>query len=244
MNINRREIFQAVRQLRDGRGFTLEEVHLLDAAIDRAFAPASPVEAQPAPEAPPLVSHLSLTPRVALELIGHEAIVPEAYKDSVGVWTWGIGVTNASGHSVDRYKDNPQPIERCLEVYLWLLLEKYIPSVVKAFQGFTLTEAQFAAALSFHYNTGAISRAGWVRKARAGDTARAKAAFMEWNKPREIIERRQKECDLFFEGKWSQDGKATVYDVRKPSYSPNWKTARRIDVKEPLARLLSKEPTA
>jgi lysozyme len=188
--------------------------------------------------AAPLVSHLSLTPKVALELIGHEAIVPEAYKDSVGVWSWGIGVTNASGHDVMRYKDNPQPIERCLEVYLWLLREKYIPSVVKAFEGFTLTEAQFAAALSFHYNTGAIGKAGWVKRAKAGDMAGARAAIMEWRKPPEIIERRQKECDLFFDGRWSQDGKATVYDVRKPSYSPNWKTARRVDVSADLLRLM------
>lgn len=211
------------------------------AAIDRAFAPVSPAEALPAPEAPtpaPIVSHLSLTPRVALELIGHEAIVQEAYKDSQAVWTWGIGVTNASGHDVDRYKDNPQSIERCLEVYLWLLREKYIPAVVKAFAGFTLTEAQFAAALSFHYNTGAISRAGWVKKVKAGDMSGGALAFMEWRKPPEIIERRQKECDLFFEGRWSQDGRATVYDVRKPSYSPNWKTARRVDVSEDLLRLM------
>lgn len=186
----------------------------------------------------PIVSHLSLTPKVALELIGHEAIVQEAYKDSVGVWTWGIGVTNASGHSVDRYKDNPQPIERCLEVYLWLLRQKYIPSVVKAFDGFTLTEAQFAAALSFHYNTGAISKAGWVKKVKAGDTAGGAKAFMEWRKPPEIIERRQKECDLFFEGRWSQDGKAKLYEVRKPSYSPNWKTVRRVDVSAALLRLM------
>lgn len=46
MNIDRREIFQAVRQLRDGQGFTLEEVQLLDAAIDRAFGIA-PVEPPP-----------------------------------------------------------------------------------------------------------------------------------------------------------------------------------------------------
>jgi lysozyme len=231
MNVDRRPIFEAVRQLRRGEGFTLEEVRLLDAAIDQAFGIAAPAPA-------PLVSHLSLTPKVALELIGHEAIVPEAYKDSVGVWTWGIGVTNASGHSVDRYKDNPQPIERCLEVYLWLLRAKYIPAVVKAFEGFTLTEAQFAAALSFHYNTGAIARAGWVKKFKAGDMAGGRLAFMEWRKPPEIIERRQKECDLFFDGRWSQDGKATVYDVRKPSYSPNWKTARRVDVSAALMRLM------
>lgn len=48
MNIDRRQIFLAVRQLRDGQGFTVEEVELLDAAIDRAFAADSSAEA-PAP---------------------------------------------------------------------------------------------------------------------------------------------------------------------------------------------------
>lgn len=52
MNINRREIFLAVRQLRDGQGFTVEEVELLDDAIDRAFAADSPAEAPPAPAEP------------------------------------------------------------------------------------------------------------------------------------------------------------------------------------------------
>lgn len=234
MIIDRREIFQAVKALRNGQPFTLDEVHLLDAAIDRAFALEAPVSAPPAQ----VVSHLSLTRKVALEIISHEAIVPEAYKDSVGVWTWGIGVTNASGHSVDRYKDNPQTIERCLEVYLWLLRAKYIPSVVRAFDGFCLSEAQFAAALSFHYNTGAIERASWVSKVKAGDIAGARRSIMEWKKPPEILKRRAAERDLFFEGHWSQDGKVTVYQVRKPSYSPNWKTARRFDVTEPLSRLL------
>lgn len=240
MNIDRKQIFDAAKR-RGAVFLTLADVQDMDAAIDRAFAPDSPVEAPPAAVTPaptPLVSHLSLTPRVALELIGHEAIVQEAYKDSVGVWTWSVGVTNASGHDVMRYKDNPQPIERCLEVYLWLLREKYIPSVVKAFEGFTLTEAQFAAALSFHYNTGSIAKAGWVKKVKAGDNAGGAKAFMEWRKPPEIIERRQKECDLFFKGQWSQDGKATVYGVRKPSYSPNWSSARRVDVTADLMRLM------
>ena len=65
-----------------------------------------------------------ITERVALELIQHEAIVQEAYKDSKGIWTWGVGVTSASGHSVERYKDNPQPLAKCLAVEVWLLREK------------------------------------------------------------------------------------------------------------------------
>lgn len=181
-----------------------------------------------------------ITARVALELVGHEAIVQEAYKDSVGVWTWGVGVTNASGHEVfPRYKDQPQTVERCLEVFLWLCRTKYGPEVRKAFKGRALTEAQYAATLSFHYNTGAITRASWVASWLAGDVARARLEIMNWRSPAEIIPRREKERDLFFDGKWSQDGKATIYPVRKPSYAPHWSQARRVDIRAALDRALA-----
>ena len=183
-------------------------------------------------ESPPDDAGAQLTARVALELIGHEAIVLEAYRDSVNVWTWGIGVTNASGHTVyPRYKDDPQPIERCIEIFLWLLRTKYIPDVEKAFAGCELTEAQFAAALSFHYNTGAIKKADWVIRFRAGDEEAAHRSFMNWRKPPEIIPRRTRERDLFFDGRWSQDGMATVYPVRKPSYRPDFARAKRVESK-------------
>lgn len=187
----------------------------------------------------PAAAQGQLTAKVALELIGHEAIVQEMYLDSEGVKTWGVGVTNASGHSVDRYKDNPQPIARCLEVYIWLLREKYIPAVLKAFAGMDLTEAQFAGALSFHYNTGAIGKADWVIRFRAGDIAKARSHFMNWRNPPEIIPRREKERDLFFDGKWSGDGKAMVYPVRKPSYAPHWSQGKRVDVRAIIEGLLS-----
>lgn len=197
--------------------------------------PAARPDTPTPPSAPP---PSAITARIAAELIDHESIVLEAYRDSVGVWTWGVGVTNASGHRIDRYRDNPQSIARCLEIYIWLLREKYAPAVRAAFAGYALTEAQFAAALSFHYNTGAIGRAGWVRLWKAGDIDRARRAFMEWRKPPEIIERRQKECDLFFDGIWSGSGKATVWPVRKPSYSPDWRNPQRVDVTADLRVLL------
>lgn len=237
----RRIIFDAAKR-RGATFFTRADVADMDAAIDQAFALGVTKPVAPAPVVVPKpVSHLSLTPRVALELVSHEAIVREAYKDSVGVWTWGIGVTDKSGHKVMRYKDAPQSIEHVLRVYLWLLREKYIPDVVKAFAGYTLTEAQFAAALSFHYNTGAILKASWVKKVKAGDLAGAAKAIMDWNKPREILERRGKERDLFFGGDWSYDGKVTVYEVRKPSYAPNWRTAKRVDITADLAAAMKGE---
>lgn len=188
----------------------------------------------PAPIAPALPTGPH-TERVLLELLSHEAIVLEAYKDSKGVWTWGAGVTNASGHQVHpRYLDKPQTVQRVLEVFVWLCRTKYGPEVIAAFPGRTLTEAQFAAALSFHFNTGGIGRATWVRSWLSGDVAAARQQFMDWRRPPEIVPRREKERDLFLDGKWTGDGKTNVYPVRKPSYTPAWGLVRRVDVRAEL----------
>lgn len=175
------------------------------------------------------------TERIMLEILEHEGIVCEAYKDSVGVWTWGAGVTDSSGHKVARYRDKPTTILRCLEVYEWLLRTAYLPDVLKAFAGVALTEAQLGGALSFHWNTGAILKADWVAKFKAGDIAGARVDFMNWSKPTEVIARRKAERNLFFDGVWTSDGVVTVYDVvNKPSYAPKWKSARQVDVREML----------
>lgn len=154
---------------------------------------------------------MKLTPRTFIELAEHEGIVTQAYKDSVGVWTWGIGVTDASGHKVGRYKGNPQTLEHCIAVTEWLLRTKYLPDVLEAFKGMQLSEHQLAAALSFHYNTGAIKRATWVQDVLNGKPNKAKKSFMNWSKPPEIIKRRRAERDLFFDGRWTGDGLVLVY---------------------------------
>ena len=180
-----------------------------------------------------------ITPRIALELIGHEAIVPECYLDSEGVWTWGVGVTNRSGHRVHpRYLDKPQPIEHCIGVYLWLLEKMYLPEVLAAFRGHDLAEHELGAALSFHYNTGAILKADWVREVKAGERAAAVKSIMNYRRPTSIVERRGKERELFFDGDWTADGKANVYPVRKPSYQPHWSQGKRIDVRPMIEQAL------
>lgn len=174
-----------------------------------------------------------ITARTALELASHEGLVRQAYKDSVGAWTWSIGITNASGHNVDRYINNPQTIEKCLDVYVWAL-EKYANDVRKVFASQPLNEHQFAAAVSFHYNTGAIARASWVKKWLSGDVQGAKKSFMDWSKPKEIIPRRQKERDLFFDGKWSSDGNITEYTRVKPSGQLDWSSAKKTNIKKEM----------
>ncbi|WP_292959692.1 lysozyme [Novosphingobium sp. UBA1939] len=182
-----------------------------------------------------------ITPRIALELICHEGVVREAYRDSAGVWTWSVGITNASGHRVfPRYKDNPQPIERCIAIYLWLLRTKYLPPVLAAFGGAEPTEAQLGAALSFHWNTGAIARASWIRRFVAGDIAGARASMLDWAKPADLLPRRKREQALFFDGVWSGDGTALIYEVAKPRYTPVG--PRRTDIRQMVAMAMEERP--
>jgi lysozyme len=157
--------------------------------------------------------------QVALEVASHEAIVREAYKDTKGVWTWSIGLTNASGHNVERYIGKPQTLQHCLAVYVWAL-EKYADDVRAAFTR-PLTQEQFAAALSFHYNTGAIKKATWVKSFNAGNISAAKTEIMNYKTPPEIVSRRKTEQNLFFNGVWSNNGTILEYQVNENSKPVN-----------------------
>lgn len=170
---------------------------------------------------------------VALEIASHEALIRQTYKDSVGVPTWCVGMTNATGHTVERYIGKPASLQHCMNLYAWAL-ENYAEGVRRAFAGVTLTKAQFTAALSFHWNTGAIEKASWVKHFKAGDTTAAKKAFMNYVKPPEIKGRRQKERDLFFGGKWSNDGTMTEFTKLTAKMTPIWSSGKRIDVRNEL----------
>lgn len=180
-----------------------------------------------------------LTEKVLLELIGHEAIVRTTYKDSKGIWTWSVGITSASGHSVERYIKNEQSMEKCLEVFIWAV-ERYAKEVIRAFPNRTLTESQFAAALSFHYNTGKISSASWVKSFNAGNVEKAREEFMNWKKPPEIEGRRRAERDLFFDGKWSNNGTVTEYKTYENG-NVNWKSGKKVDIKAALKKAMSED---
>lgn len=232
----RKPVFDAVRALRR-KGFDPAEVAVLDAALDTLAVPRDATVASEAPAWRPGV----ISERIQLEILEHEGIVPEAYKDSKGIWTWGGGVTDASGHKVARYKDAPVSITRCLEVYEWLLRKAYLPDVLDAFKGMTLSEAQLGAALSFHWNTGAIREATWVRDVRAGRMAQGRLSIMNWSTPKEIIARRQAERNLFFDGTWSSDGIITVYSrVIKPGYQPDWRSAMQVDIRPMLRDVVAR----
>ena len=182
---------------------------------------------------------LALTYKVAMEIAAHEAVIRQAYKDSVGVWTWSVGLTDHTGHDVERYIGKPQPIEHCLAVFVWAL-DNYADDVRSKFKDVELTEAQFAAALSFHWNTGAIRTASWVNSFLKGNREKARGEIMNWVTPPEITERRRKEQALFFDGKWSQGTKMLEYTEVRASGTPVWSSAKQIEVSDLLRDIIAK----
>jgi lysozyme len=164
------------------------------------------------------------------EIASHEGIVTSRYKDSVGVWTIGIGHTKAAG-GVDPAKVTRElSIPEVMQIFREDL-PKYEARVRKAFKR-PLNQHQFDAAVSFDFNTGGIHRASWVDRFNAGDIAGARKAFMNWSKPKEIIPRRRKERDLFFNGTYSGGGVANVYPA--VSGRVQWSKGRRVNVKSLL----------
>ena len=130
----------------------------------------------------------------------HEGVVLKAYRDIVGVWTIGAGLTAASGVVVPRAGMTITAEEASVLLHQ-ALLRIYEPAVVRAMARRGPRQPEFDAAVSFHFNTGAIGRASWVTAWLSGDMARAVAALRLWNKARGrvvtgLVRRRDEEARL------------------------------------------------
>lgn len=185
---------------------------------------------------------MQLTPNIVAYIAHEEGLVPEAYKDSLGIWTWALGVATTSGVDVTIYKDNPQPLDVCLRASITMMGQKYLPAVAAAFAGQSLTEAQIAAALSFHWNTGAIGKAHWVQEFCAGNAAGAEADILQWSSHGLLTARRTREQQLFFHGVWPNPMLAPVYGVAKPAYTPHGATPT--DLMPVLTQIMTPAPDA
>ena len=159
-------------------------------------------------------------------IMQHEGIVPGPYFDSVGVQTYGVGHTAAAGYPdpaempAGMPEDLDTELRRVFDVFSEDLL-KYELEVHKAIK-VPITQHEFDAAVSFHYNTGAIATATWVKSLNAGDRDKAAKEIMNWIKPPEIIPRREAEQRLFRDGIYP-DGQIVVWQVnsaRKVIWTP------------------------
>ena len=137
------------------------------------------------------------------QLIAEEGEVLRAYRDVAGVWTIGVGLTAASGVVTPRSgmtitkAESRGLLARALAMHYEPAVDRAMPDVpAHVFDG----------AVSFHFNTGAIARASWVKAWRAGDARATRSGLAAWNKAGgRIVEgltrRRAREADLILDGR-------------------------------------------
>lgn len=138
---------------------------------------------------------MDLSPIGRAALKSREGEVLTAYKDSVGIWTIGVGITTASG----LIKVTPGlTITAATSDALFSEAVKAYAKPVDAL-GVKLEQHQFDALVSLCFNIGqgGFSGSTVVRRLKAGDISGAAEAILMWNKPSAIISRRQGEYDQF-----------------------------------------------
>jgi lysozyme len=163
-------------------------------------------------------SNMRVSDKGIVEIAEHEGVVPAPYKDSVSVWTYGVGHTAAAGGVDPASMDKAMPtgvaldaaVDRALALFKVDLgkYEKRVNDAIKV----PLLQHEFDALVSFDFNTGGIYRAKLTAAINAGD--KSGAGFMGWLSPPEIRKRRTAEMNLFKTGDYDANG----------TMVPIWKT--------------------
>jgi lysozyme len=129
-------------------------------------------------------------------LIAREGRRLTAYRDSVGIWTIGVGHTSAAGPPL------VTPDLRLTEAACDDLFKQDLARYVRCVAGTVpegLPDHAFDALVSLCFNIGpaAFTRSTVARRLRAGDRAGAAEAILLWNRPAALIPRRGDEYDQF-----------------------------------------------
>jgi lysozyme len=144
--------------------------------------------------------HRDISPE-GLDLIKHfEGLFLEAYKCPAGVWTIGYG------HTGLRHKDGTvYPGRRITEADAEALLRRdmdYFEGRVASLINVPLADHEFAALVSFDFNTGGLADSTLRRQLNSGNRSAAAEQFLRWNKAggkvlAGLTRRRQSERNLF-----------------------------------------------
>ena len=178
-----------------------------------------------------------------VELVGHEGVCLSKYKDSVGVWTIGIGATKSEISDLASW-----PLSKTITMQeAFELLKKGVGKYEEAINKSltkTIRQPQFDALVSWCYNVGT----GWAKKAsiikylnQGIEGGMLFDALMMYNKPKEIIGRRTKEAKLITYGEYSNGGKALLFPVSASGH-PVYKKGTSINVWEYIDKKAEVEP--
>ncbi len=196
--------------------------------------PDNPVIILPAPISD-VLGAMATSRQGLAEITGYEGVCTAPYKDSVGVWTFGIGHTRYDGAPIpeNMQKGLDHPLEEIFALFQNRIkrYEKDVNNVLTV----PVSQAQFDALVSFHYNTGAIGYASLVPTINAGGSkAGITAHFMMYVKGggrtiQGLVTRRTNEAKLYCTGLYANHGEAlvTTADVNGREMSSH---ARSIDV--------------
>lgn len=132
-----------------------------------------------------------------------EGEVLKSYLCPAGKWTIGVGITSAAGVG----KIAPGMVisrAQSQNMLQQALRQSYEPDVAIAMP--KAKQQEFDAAVSFHWHTGAIARASWVKlwRTKAGRAAISKS-FQQWKKAGgqvlpALSRRRDRELQIMFDG--------------------------------------------
>ncbi|GHE74614.1 hypothetical protein GCM10019059_37660 [Camelimonas fluminis] len=133
-----------------------------------------------------------------------EGLRLSAYQDIAGVLTIGYGHTSAAGAPQVKagMKITEAEAERILQSDL-AKFEQRVERLVKV----PLSDSQFAALVSFDYNTGALHKSTLLKKLNAGDYAAVPGELAKWvnaggKRVQGLVNRRASEAGLWAKGEF------------------------------------------
>jgi lysozyme len=148
----------------------------------------------------------------AAALLASEGLVLGGYKDSVGVWTIGVGHTAAAGAPNPQDYANKKMSKRdAMLLFLTTDLPRYTADVLRLVKR-PLAQHELDALVHFNYNVGPsnFKKSNVLRAVNAGDQMGAANGFLGWVKPPELAGRRQVERGIFL-GQYPAHPMISVY---------------------------------
>lgn len=179
---------------------------------------------------------MELSTKGLVELASYEALILSPYLDSGGVKTVGIGSTKSDIPDLGEWSWSKEiSIEEAVNLYK-NGIQKYVSAVNRALTKLTIKQNQFDALVSFFFNVGTGGGTGstamkYVNTGRS-DADVCKALKM-WNKDnghvvQGLINRRQKEADLYTNGIYNSGGMVDLVPVNPINHHPLYNKAKKI----------------
>jgi lysozyme len=151
---------------------------------------------------------MNISRKGAMAILADEGIVLRAYQCSAGAWTIGVGHTAAAGRPAPR-RGMTMDLDAALALFR-KDVRRYEAEVLAAVKR-PLSQNEFDALVSFHFNTGAISSGSIDDKLNHGNVSAAIATMRRYGRAngktnRGLAARREREIALFLNGEIIERG--------------------------------------